>query len=133
VEDYAGGKAMNRFVPFATVMSAVITAAAISGCAHEPPNRTGEISTTKLRSDPRLAEGQRAFMQYCNQCHVGGGGGIGPSLNDKWMPSFFIKLKVRHGIGKMPHFSDRVVSDEQLDDMIRYLGYLHEHPRDLRA
>ena len=102
----------------------------IEGCGQStrPPE---EIGTTKLRSDPRLAEGQRAFMQYCNQCHVGGGGGVGASLNDKWMPAFFIRLKVRHGIGTMPRFSDRVVSDAELDDVVRYVGYLHRHPRDL--
>jgi mono/diheme cytochrome c family protein len=124
---------MKRFALAGAVVASVIVAGVICGCAHEPANRTGEISTTKLRSDPRLAEGQRTFMQYCNQCHVGGGGGVGPSLNDKWLPSLFVKLKVRHGIGKMPHFSDGLVSDEQLDDVIQYLGYLRQHPRDVRS
>jgi mono/diheme cytochrome c family protein len=119
-----------RVVPGA-VVAVMLLALAVEGCGQSarPPN---EISTTKLRSDPRLAEGQRTFMQYCNQCHVTGGGGVGPSLNDKWMPSFFIRLKVRHGIGSMPHFSDRVVSDAQLDDVIGYVGYLHQHPREPR-
>lgn len=114
-----------------TALVLLLSGLVIEGCGQSarPPE---EISTTKLRSDPRLAEGQRAFMQYCNQCHVGGSGGVGPSLNDKWMPAFFIRLKVRHGIGSMPRFPDRVVSDAQLDDVVRYVAYLHRNPRDLQ-
>jgi mono/diheme cytochrome c family protein len=121
---------MKGYLLAAAAVLGVTIGAANSGCSSEA-SRSNEIPARKLRMDPRLAEGQRTFMQYCNQCHVGGGGGVGPSLNDKWMPSFFIHFKVRHGVGNMPHYSEQVVSDPQLDDVVRYIGYLKEHPREL--
>jgi mono/diheme cytochrome c family protein len=67
-------------------------------------------------------------MQTCNQCHVGGASGLGPGINDKHLPPFFIRFQVRHGLGAMPAFSDRAISDAQLDDVISYLRYLRQHP-----
>lgn len=90
--------------------------------------RPNVIPDSELRRDPRLAEGQRVFMQTCNQCHVGGGGGLGPPLNDKRLPAFFVRIQVRHGIGAMPAFSGEHISDDQLDDVIVYMKYLRQHP-----
>jgi mono/diheme cytochrome c family protein len=89
---------------------------------------TATISTADLRVDPRLAEGQRVFMQQCNQCHVGGAGGLGPSLNDKRIPSYYIKFQVRHAPGTMPKFGQSLISNAQLEDVIAYLKFLHKHP-----
>jgi mono/diheme cytochrome c family protein len=90
--------------------------------------RPNYIPDSQLRIDPRLAEGQRVFMQTCNQCHVGGAAGLGPSLNDKRLPAFVVRFQVRHGLGAMPAFSERSISDGQLDDVISYMRYLREHP-----
>jgi len=97
------------------------------GCSTQR-ERSATISTADLRVDPRLAEGQRVFMAQCNQCHVGGAGGLGPSLNDKCIPSFLIKFQVRHAPGTMPKFSRGIISDAQLDDVIIYLKFLRSHP-----
>jgi mono/diheme cytochrome c family protein len=111
-----------------------LTAAALSatgllavGCSSNRA-RTATISTADLRVDPRLAEGQRVFMAQCNQCHVGGAGGLGPSLNDKRIPSYYIKFQVRHAPGSMPKFSESVISKAQLDDVVAYLKFLRSHP-----
>jgi mono/diheme cytochrome c family protein len=120
---------VNRRKTFATLTGAALSVSAFVaiGCTshHE---RTTTISTADLRVDPRLAEGQRVFMAQCNQCHVGGAGGLGPSLNDNRIPSFLIKFQVRHAPGTMPKFSKNVISDAQLDDVIKYMRFLRNHP-----
>jgi len=90
--------------------------------------RPNVVPARELRLNPRLAEGQRVFMQYCNQCHVGGAAGLGPSLNDKPLPGLLVKLQVRLGLGAMPAFPKRAISGSQLDDVVRYLHYLRKHP-----
>src|SRR5688572_10533611 len=64
--------------------------------------------------DPAVARGRVGFMQFCQRCHPGGEGGLGPALNDKPAPGFLIKTQVRLGLGKMPGFSEDVLPSEQL-------------------
>jgi mono/diheme cytochrome c family protein len=105
--------------------------ALLTGCtAAREPNA---IPPQELRHNPRLAEGQHAFMQYCNQCHPGGAGGVGASLADKPIPPFVLRLKVRHSIGAMPSISSDILSDAQLDDVITYLRYLRQHAGELEG
>jgi mono/diheme cytochrome c family protein len=94
-----------------------------------PARRPNSIPSERLQDNPRLAEGQRVFMEHCNQCHVGGAAGVGPSLNDKPLPPWLVRFQVRHGLGAMPAFSPRRISDRQLEDVITYVRYLRFHPR----
>lgn len=90
--------------------------------------RPNAIPAERLQDNPRLAEGQRLFMEHCNQCHVGGAAGVGPSLNDKPLPPWAVRFQVRHGLGAMPAFTGRTLSDRQLEDVITYVRYLRFHP-----
>jgi mono/diheme cytochrome c family protein len=90
--------------------------------------RPNVIPAERLQDNPRLAEGQLVFMEHCNQCHVGGAAGVGPSLNDKALPPWLIRFQVRHGLGGMPAYSHRVISDHELEDVITYVRYLRFHP-----
>ncbi|HSU67613.1 MAG TPA: c-type cytochrome [Tepidisphaeraceae bacterium] len=99
----------------------------LTGCG-PVARRPNVIPDTAIRMDPRLAEGQRVFMNHCNQCHVGGAAGVGPALVDKRIPEFLIRFQVRHGLGAMPAFSERAISDGQLEDVLNYLRYLRRHP-----
>ena len=113
----------------ALLLALVVTSSALAcGCGSSPARRPNDIPARQLRANPRLAEGQRVFMHFCNQCHVGGAAGLGPSLNDKGLAPLIVKVQVRHGLGAMPAFPKRVISDSQLDDVTRYLHYLHQHP-----
>ena len=111
---------------------AMLTGGAAVGCGSEErvPNA---ISAQELRHQPRLAEGQRAFMQNCNQCHPGGSSGLGPALNNKKISPFFMRLKVRHHLGTMPGFSEEVLPDAKLDDIIVYLRYVRQNSADLEG
>ena len=91
----------------------------VAGCG---PQRRDEPFTQRLDpDDPTVATGQHVFCQFCYQCHPGGGAGLGPAINDKPLPVFLMKTQVREGLGAMPAFSQREISDEQLEDVIRYL------------
>ena len=111
--------------------SASALSAIAVGCSCSDPRVPNSISAEQLRSQPRLAEGQHAFMQSCNQCHPGGSGGLGPPLNDKRFPPFVLRMKVRHSIGTMPKFSEEALPDAQLDDITVYLRYLRQNQDDL--
>lgn len=118
---------MTRCRTCTVLLFAGAAAALALGCA-SVARRPNVVPARQLRLNPRLAEGQRVFMQYCNQCHVGGAAGLGPSLNDKLLPGFLVKLQVRFGLGAMPAFPRRALNDARLDDVVRYLQYLRAHP-----
>ena len=40
------------------------------------------------------------------------------------LPDSIVRLQVRTGFGKMPAFGERVISDDELDAVIAYLGEL---------
>ena len=111
----------------ALIAAAGCSAPAYLGCA-PPARRPNTIPDAQLQDNPRLAEGQRVFMHHCNECHVGGTAGLGPSLNDKKLPPWLVRFQVRHGLGAMPKFPERVLSDRQLDDLVTYVRYMRFHP-----
>jgi mono/diheme cytochrome c family protein len=106
---------------------AVVAGLAISACAAGCGSaRKEEIPAARFRDDPLLRRGQVVFMQTCNQCHVGGGPGLGPGLNDKPLPGFAIKTQVREGAGTMPAFPKEEISDEDLDAVVKYMKVRRE-------
>ncbi len=107
--------------------STALTAAALllfalSACA---PAYRGEPLTGPLElTTSTLVLGQRVFDANCHQCHPGGAGGLGPSLNDKPLPGQLIAYQVRHGLGAMPAFSPERLSDAQLTALVLYMEEL---------
>jgi ubiquinol-cytochrome c reductase cytochrome c subunit len=88
------------------------------------------------RPDPangNLAEGQELFTEHCAGCHqINARGGyvtnaVAPPL-DKASP-VEIAEAVRVGPYLMPHFSEKQISDDQLNSVIRYVEYA-KHPDD---
>ena len=88
------------------------------------------------RPDPasgNLAEGQELFTEHCAGCHqISAEGGyvtnaVAPPL-DKAVP-VEIAESVRTGPYLMPHFSEKQISDGQLNSIIRYVQYA-KHPDD---
>ena len=84
--------------------------------------RRGEpITGAREWNDPAVERGEVQFAKNCHQCHPGGEGGLGPSLNDKPAPAWLMKTQVRLGLGTMPGFSDEQISSEELDDLVAYV------------
>jgi mono/diheme cytochrome c family protein len=52
---------------------------------------------------------------------------MGPSINDKPLPKFLMRFQIRHGLGVMPAFSDKQISDSELNDIVNYLTALRHH------
>lgn len=73
-----------------------------------------------LSSRPALL-GEEVFMHRCNQCHPRGEAGLGPALNNKPLPGFMVKFQVRHGLGAMPAFSEKELSDFDLNNVVAYI------------
>jgi mono/diheme cytochrome c family protein len=78
-------------------------------------------------SDPSVARGQVVFARWCHACHPGGEAGLGPSLNDKPLPVFLMRLQVRQGLGAMPGFPEELLSDGKLDDLMAYVVARRHH------
>lgn len=80
-----------------------------------------------------LTEGQRLFTAHCAGCHqvvAEGGyvtGAVAPPLEDATATQ--IAEAVRIGPYVMPSFSERAISDRQLNSIVRYVEYA-KHPDD---
>jgi mono/diheme cytochrome c family protein len=119
VAHLAQGEAMSA----RPLLALALLAAAGCGSARRGSSVAGTFS---LR-DPELERGAIAFMANCHKCHPGGEAGLGPAINDKPLPRFLMRLQVRKGLGAMPSFSERQISDGQLDDLLGYLVELRGH------
>lgn len=95
------------------------------GC--RSPRRGEPLQGPMNISDPRIAHGEKLFMQHCYACHPNGEGGLGPSLNDKPAPRFLVKTQIRAGLGTMPEFSEKEISSEELNDLADYVIALRRH------
>jgi mono/diheme cytochrome c family protein len=76
----------------------------------------------QISQSSQVKEGQKLYMQYCQRCHPDGEAGLGPSIY--YLPGFAKKFQTRHGVGVMPAFDEKVISDEELDKIILYLKEL---------
>ncbi len=66
--------------------------------------------------------GGKLFAASCNGCHPGGNAGLGPGL--KGVSAAEVIRVVREGKGAMPAFAPGQLSDQQLQDIVAYLGSL---------
>lgn len=79
---------------------------------------TGKMFTPENWS---VVNGERVYMANCQKCHPAGESGLGPTLNASPAPDFVKRFQVRHGLGMMPSFHEKEISDESLHDIMAYL------------
>jgi mono/diheme cytochrome c family protein len=104
------------------VVAALFAAAAGCGTARRGVPLMGPIA----HSDTGM-RGKILFMHNCNQCHPGGDAATGPAINNKWIPDPVMKLQIRKGVlGSMPAFSDKDLSNQDVDDILVYLNELRK-------
>jgi ubiquinol-cytochrome c reductase cytochrome c subunit len=79
----------------------------------------------------RVQEGSQLFLANCAPCHnsasIGGALSYGrhaPSLQQT--PALQVAEAIRIGPGQMPRFGPDVFDDQQVDDIVRYVEYLHD-------
>jgi mono/diheme cytochrome c family protein len=90
--------------------------------------RRGEAIRGPLTNmSPEAQSGQKHFMMTCNKCHPLGEGGLAPAINDKPFPDFLKRFQVRHGLGVMPAFDKRELTDQQLNEILAYIRALRHH------
>lgn len=78
-------------------------------------------------------EGYRLFTTYgCSLCHgvQGQGGGRNPRLAPQPLPREAIVTQLRTPRGRMPNYSEVLLSEAQIDDIV---AYLHTIPPSRRA
>ncbi len=80
-------------------------------------------------SNADLAEGGRIYRANCQACHSASGSGgalsygrAAPALQPATDEQ--VAAAVRIGPGQMPVFGDDAIDDDDLDDLIRYVGFL---------
>ena len=78
-------------------------------------------------SDASVKAGERLYNMHCYKCHAMGTGGLGPSLNDKPLPRFLIRMQIRYGFGVMPEFKEDELSDQQVEEIIDYVVAMRHH------
>ena len=99
--------------------------AALSAC--HPVRRSEPLVGPMTLSDPGLHRGRLLFDKWCYKCHAEGEGALAPSMNDKPLPKFLMRLQTRVGLGAMPAFGKDKITDDELDDLVNYIVYLRHH------
>ena len=109
--------AVKKNVILSFLAISFIMAISASSCAirRSEPIQENEFTYT----DPHVENGERIYMAYCQKCHPGGEGGLGPSING--IPGFMKKFQTRHGLGVMPAFKKDEISKQDLKDIMTYL------------
>ena len=107
-----------------TCIAAFLAPLLVAGCGSA--RRAEPVTESTQNANPKLVEGQRAFMATCYQCHPGGQAGLGPSLNNRALPASAIRYQVRTGLGAMPAFDEHQIPDPQLDAIVTYLQALRK-------
>ncbi|CAN5827949.1 hypothetical protein BH23GEM6_BH23GEM6_22040 [soil metagenome] len=116
----AGKPVFSRASPPVVLALSILLTAAACGTARRSEPLTGEHHLASAQ----LVRGEIVYSLQCAQCHPGGEAGLGPSINDKPLPTWLIRFQVRNGLGVMPAFSREQISPEDLDALILYLKVL---------
>lgn len=108
-------------------LSVVLVMAGVTLAACGSVRRGEPIAGPMQLTDASVQRGRTLFDAHCYKCHTQGEGGMGPIINDKPLPKFLMRFQVRHGLGTMPAFSDKDLSDRELEDILNYLVALRHH------
>ncbi len=111
-----------------TIILGLFLAAALLLKCGSPRRSAILYSGERELTDETLIHGRQIFAEHCQQCHPNGSEGLGPALNNKPLPGFLLRLQIRNGLGAMPAFSEKIISDEELDALVAYVDYLSDLP-----
>jgi mono/diheme cytochrome c family protein len=109
------------------VVIAIVLALASVACGSA---RRSEPMVGAPRLSAEEQRGQVLFHKFCHQCHPNGEGGFGPAINSNPAPMAAFRVQVRAGLGAMPAFSEQIIPERDLDQLLAYADALREHPED---
>ena len=103
-------------------LSVMVGSAGLAACDMSGP----PAAVTPAVVGETIPRGQVVFARYCHSCHPNGGLGAGPSIltidpSDEEMTNI-----IRHGKNRMPGFNEKVISDEELVDLIAHIDSLRQ-------
>jgi len=85
----------------------------------ESSSYAGPITSTDV------AHGKELFSTHCDDCHPGGEEDVGPSLIATPHTPARIRQQIREGSGKMRPFSEKRLSNEDVEAILAYLASLN--------
>lgn len=97
---------------------------ALAGCGSA---RRSEPVAGPLELSASEARGEKVYARWCEQCHPGGEGGLGPSINTNPAPESVKLLQVRWGLGEMPAFDHETIPKRDARDLAAYMKALRKH------
>jgi mono/diheme cytochrome c family protein len=71
------------------------------------------------------ARGKELFSTHCDDCHPGGEEDVGPSLIATPHTPARIRQQIREGSGKMRPFSEKRLSNEDVEAILAYLASIN--------
>jgi mono/diheme cytochrome c family protein len=69
-----------------------------------------------------VAHGKEVFANFCDDCHPDGGADVGPSLIEHAHSPARIRQQIREGSGKMRPFSEKRLSNEDMESLLAFLA-----------
>lgn len=101
--------------------------AEISSCSTP---KTAPYSEVIEMPNEDLKNGRVLFNNHCATCHPEGLSGVALAIINKPLPKALIKFQIRNGIGLMPAFDEKQLSDQEVDNIASYLIYLRQDRKD---
>lgn len=110
-----------------------IVAAAIGcgggGGASEPESESSAGGESSGYEGPigstDVAHGKEVFASFCDDCHPDGGEDVGPSLIEHPHEPAKLRQQIREGSGKMRPFSEKRLSNEDMESLLAYLASIN--------
>jgi len=106
--------------------SLCLLAVGCGGGASEPEAEGSSGSESSEYDGPvastDVAHGQEVFASFCDDCHPDGGEDVGPSLIADPHTAAQVRKQIREGSGKMRPFSEKRLSNEDMETLLAWLA-----------
>ena len=76
-------------------------------------------------SDANALPGKDIFEKHCIDCHPYGKAGVGPNLNKRKLTAEVVRKKVRKGGLVMASFSEKRISNKELERLAEFVPTLN--------
>lgn len=122
---------MNLSIRIFTISVIIVILSFAVGLAIFTPgcnkNQSNDPPAISALSDPNLAVGKAIFEKNCMRCHPYGKAGVGPNLSKLKLTGEIVKKQVRKGGLIMPKFSEAQVSNEELEQLSKFVPALNNN------